>query len=78
MITDLVRGECAPIGTAPNLYQIQSARDEIRPQLGSARREFIMKDAYSFDVDDEQAGIAYQKMYEAYQRIFRCGLQFQR
>jgi prolyl-tRNA synthetase len=40
-------------------------------------REFIMKDAYSFDVDDAQASIAYQKMYEAYQRIFsRCGLQF--
>jgi prolyl-tRNA synthetase len=40
-------------------------------------REFIMKDAYSFDVDDEQAGVSYQKMYAAYQRIFtRCGLQF--
>jgi prolyl-tRNA synthetase len=80
VITDLVRGEVRSYRQLPlNLYQIQSKfRDEIRPRFGLMRgREFIMKDAYSFDVDDEQAGVSYQKMYEAYQRIFtRCGLQF--
>ncbi|MFH2123229.1 MAG: proline--tRNA ligase [Pseudomonadota bacterium] len=80
VITDLVRGEVRSYRQLPlNLYQIQSKfRDEIRPRFGLMRgREFIMKDAYSFDVDDEQAAIAYQKMYDAYQRIFtRCGLQF--
>lgn len=80
VITDLVRGEVRSYRQLPlNLYQIQSKfRDEIRPRFGLMRgREFIMKDAYSFDVDDESAGIAYQKMYAAYQRIFtRCGLQF--
>ena len=80
VITDLVRGEVRSYRHLPlNLYQIQNKfRDEIRPRFGLMRgREFIMKDAYSFDVDDEQAGIAYQKMYDAYQRIFsRCGLQF--
>lgn len=80
VITDLVRGEVRSYRQLPlNLYQIQSKfRDEIRPRFGLMRgREFIMKDAYSFDVDDEKAGISYQKMYEAYQRIFtRCGLEF--
>ncbi len=80
VITDLVRGEVRSYRQLPlNLYQIQSKfRDEIRPRFGLMRgREFIMKDAYSFDVDDASANIAYQKMYEAYQRIFtRCGLQF--
>lgn len=80
VITDLVRGEVRSYRQLPlNLYQIQNKfRDEIRPRFGLMRgREFIMKDAYSFDVDDEQAGISYQKMYDAYQRIFsRCGLQF--
>lgn len=80
VITDLVRGEVRSYRQLPlNLYQIQSKfRDEIRPRFGLMRgREFIMKDAYSFDVDDEKAGVAYQKMYEAYQRIFtRCGLEF--
>jgi prolyl-tRNA synthetase len=80
VITDLVRGEVRSYRQLPlNLYQIQNKfRDEIRPRFGLMRgREFIMKDAYSFDVDDAQASIAYQKMYEAYQRIFsRCGLQF--
>ncbi len=80
VITDLVRGEVRSYRQLPlNLYQIQSKfRDEIRPRFGLMRgREFIMKDAYSFDVDDEQANIAYKKMYDAYQRIFtRCGLQF--
>lgn len=80
VITDLVRGEVRSYRQLPlNLYQIQSKfRDEIRPRFGLMRgREFIMKDAYSFDVDDASANIAYQKMYDAYQRIFiRCGLQF--
>lgn len=80
VITDLVRDEVRSYRQLPlNLYQIQSKfRDEIRPRFGLMRgREFIMKDAYSFDVDDGAAGVAYQKMYEAYQRIFtRCGLQF--
>ena len=80
VITDLVRGEVRSYRQLPlNLYQIQSKfRDEIRPRFGLMRgREFIMKDAYSFDVDDEQASVSYQKMYAAYQRIFtRCGLQF--
>ncbi|MBN4068565.1 proline--tRNA ligase, partial [Desulfotalea psychrophila] len=62
-----------------NLYQIQTKfRDEIRPRFGLMRgREFIMKDAYSFDVDDVAAGESYQRMFEAYKRIFtRCGLEF--
>jgi prolyl-tRNA synthetase len=62
-----------------NLYQIQTKfRDEIRPRFGVMRaREFIMKDAYSFDADDSGVDISYQKMYDAYIRIFaRCGLLF--
>ena len=62
-----------------NLYQIQGKfRDEIRPRFGLMRgREFIMKDAYSFDLDEEGADVAYDKMYQAYRRIFeRCGLKF--
>jgi prolyl-tRNA synthetase len=61
-----------------NFYQIQlKFRDEIRPRFGLMRaREFIMKDAYSFDVSDEAAQLSYQKMYDAYTRIFaRCGLK---
>ncbi|MBE0541324.1 MAG: proline--tRNA ligase [Verrucomicrobia bacterium] len=61
-----------------NFYQIQvKFRDEIRPRFGLMRaREFIMKDAYSFDVGDEAAQLSYQKMYDAYTRIFaRCGLK---
>ncbi len=80
VITDLVRREVRSYRDLPkNLYQIQTKfRDEIRPRFGLMRgREFIMKDAYSFDVDDAKAGEAYQQMYEAYQRIFnRCGLEF--
>lgn len=80
VITDLARREIRSYRDMPkNLYQIQTKfRDEIRPRFGLMRgREFIMKDAYSFDVDDTQAGVAYQRMYEAYQRIFsRCGLEF--
>ncbi len=62
-----------------NLYQIQTKfRDEIRPRFGVMRaREFIMKDAYSFDVSVEEARKSYEKMYDAYGRIFeRCGLDF--
>lgn len=61
-----------------NLYQIQSKfRDEVRPRYGLLRgREFIMKDAYSFDVDEASLDIAYEKMARAYTRIFeRCGLE---
>jgi len=61
-----------------NFYQIQTKfRDEIRPRYGLMRaREFIMKDAYSFDATDEAATVSYQKIYDAYVRIFeRCGLR---
>ena len=80
VITDLIRREVRSYRQLPlNCYQIQTKfRDEIRPRFGLMRgREFIMKDAYSFDKDEEGARISYQKMYEAYQRIFtRCGLTF--
>lgn len=62
-----------------NLYQIQTKfRDEIRPRFGLMRcREFIMKDAYSFDVDDAGLDVSYQAMREAYSRAFeRCGFAF--
>src|SRR5208282_3734477 len=61
-----------------NFYQISvKFRDEIRPRFGLMRaKEFIMKDAYSFDPTDEGATASYQKMYDAYARIFaRCGLK---
>lgn len=61
------------------LYQIQTKyRDERRPRFGVIRsREFIMKDAYTFDKDEAGLDISYQKMYEAYKRIFeRCGLDY--
>jgi len=80
VITDLVRREIKSYRQMPlNLYQIQSKfRDEIRPRFGLMRgREFIMKDAYSFDVDEKAADISYDRMYQAYRRIFeRCGLNF--
>jgi len=80
VITDLVRDEVQSYKQLPlNFYQIQTKfRDEIRPRFGIMRgREFIMKDAYSFDVDEEGAGKSYDCMYEAYNRIFeRCGLRF--
>ncbi|MBN2704973.1 MAG: proline--tRNA ligase [Deltaproteobacteria bacterium] len=80
VITDLVRHEVRSYRQLPlNLYQIQTKfRDEIRPRFGLMRgREFIMKDAYSFDVDDAAASLSYQTMREAYSRIFsRCGLDF--
>ncbi|HKP00151.1 MAG TPA: proline--tRNA ligase, partial [Nitrospiraceae bacterium] len=80
VITDLFRREVRSYRQMPlNFYQIQTKfRDEIRPRFGLMRgREFIMKDAYSFDQDETSARLSYQKMYDAYQRIFtRCGLTF--
>ncbi len=80
VITDLIRREVRSYRQLPlNCYQIQTKfRDEIRPRFGLMRgREFIMKDAYSFDRDEAGATVSYQKMYDAYSRIFtRCGLTF--
>jgi prolyl-tRNA synthetase len=80
VITDLIRREVRSYRQLPvNCYQIQTKfRDEIRPRFGLMRgREFIMKDAYSFDRDEAGARVSYQKMYDAYGRIFtRCGLTF--
>lgn len=79
-ITDLVRNEIRSYRQLPlSLYQIQTKfRDEIRPRFGLMRgREFIMKDCYSFDVDEEMAIKTYWRMFEAYKKIFkRCGLEF--
>src|SRR5436190_940349 len=79
VITTLVAGEINSYRQLPkNFYQVQvKFRDEIRPRFGLMRaKEFIMKDAYSFDVSDEAAQLSYQKMYDAYTRIFqRCGLK---
>lgn len=78
VITSLVAGEIRSYRDLPkNFYQIQTKfRDEVRPRFGVVRaREFIMKDAYSFDCDEEGAHRSYQAMYDAYRRIFeRCGL----
>lgn len=80
IITDIARREVKSYRQMPvNFYQIQTKfRDEIRPRFGLMRgREFIMKDAYSFDVDSSAADLSYDKMYQAYNRIFeRCGLNF--
>ena len=80
VVTDLVRREVRSYRQLPlSLYQIQDKfRDEIRPRFGLMRgREFFMKDAYSFDANDEAAAESYRKMYEAYCRIFRrMGLDF--
>ncbi len=80
VITDLVRGEVRSYKQLPlNLYQIQTKfRDEIRPRFGLMRgREFIMKDAYSFDADEAGAEKSYAKMYAAYAKAFeRIGLLF--
>src|SRR4030066_1644180 len=80
VVTDIVRNEVKSYRQLPlNLYQIQSKfRDEIRPRVGLMRgREFIMKDAYSFDADQAGAEESYRKMYEVYINIFRrCGLTF--
>ena len=80
VVTDIVRREVKSYRQLPlNLYQIQTKfRDEIRPRFGLMRgREFIMKDAYSFDRDEQGAELSYKKMYDAYMAIFRrCGLVF--
>src|SRR5438445_1871085 len=79
VITTLVAGEISSYRQLPkNFYQIQTKfRDEIRPRFGLMRaKEFIMKDAYSFDATDEAAQASYRKMYDAYSAIFkRCGLK---
>jgi prolyl-tRNA synthetase len=80
VITDIVRNEIKSYKQLPlNLYQIQTKfRDEVRPRFGLMRgREFIMKDAYSFDVDDEGANKSYELMRDAYCKIFSaCGLKY--
>ncbi|WP_028580626.1 proline--tRNA ligase [Desulfogranum japonicum] len=80
VITDIARKELHSYRQLPvNLYQIQTKfRDEIRPRFGLMRgREFIMKDAYSFDADDAASELSYERMREAYYKIFeRCGLDF--
>lgn len=78
VFTDIARNEIKSYKQLPiNLYQIQTKyRDERRPRFGVMRsREFVMKDAYSFDKDQEGLDISYNKMHDAYVRIFnRCGL----
>ncbi|MBM4290010.1 MAG: proline--tRNA ligase [Deltaproteobacteria bacterium] len=80
VIVDIVRRDVRSWRDLPlNLYQIQvKFRDEVRPRAGLMRgREFIMKDAYSFDVDEAAALTTYDAMYDAYKAIFtRCGLDF--
>jgi prolyl-tRNA synthetase len=80
VITDLVKGVVTSYRQLPvTLYQIHlKFRDEVRPRFGVMRaREFLMKDAYSFDADEQGAEQSYQKMHEAYSRIFtRMGLTF--
>jgi prolyl-tRNA synthetase len=79
VVTALVAGEVRSYRQLPlNLYQINTKfRDEFRPQFGVIRsREFLMKDAYSFDATAEGLDQSYRKMYQAYCRIFsRCGLK---
>jgi len=79
VITDLVRKYVRSWKQLPLLlYQIQTKfRDEIRPRFGVIRaREFLMKDAYSFDIDEKGLNESYQKMKQAYTKIFsRCGLK---
>ena len=78
IFTDIARADITSHRQLPvNLYQIQTKyRDEARPRFGLMRsREFIMKDAYSFDKDDAGLDESYKKMFNAYERIFkRCGL----
>lgn len=80
IFTDIVRNDISSYRQLPmNLYQIQTKyRDEARPRFGLMRsREFIMKDAYSFDRDFEGLDNSYREMYAAYEKIFtRCGLNF--
>ena len=80
VFTDIIRNDVSSHRQLPlNLYQIQTKyRDEARPRFGLMRsREFIMKDAYSFDKDYEGLDKSYDEMYKAYEKIFtRCGLTF--
>ena len=80
VVTDVVRREIRSYRQLPlNLYQIQTKfRDEVRPRFGVMRaREFIMKDAYSFDLDEAGSRRSYEAMRDAYRRIFtRTGLDF--
>ena len=80
MVTTLIRGDVRSYRQLPlSVYQIQNKyRDERRPRFGLMRgREFIMKDAYSFDRDEAGLDKSYQDMYDAYTNIFtRCGLNF--
>ena len=80
VVTDIARNQIKSYRQMPvNFYQIQTKfRDEIRPRFGVMRgREFIMKDAYSFDKDAAGLNESYRKMYDAYVRIFtRLGLEF--
>jgi prolyl-tRNA synthetase len=80
VITDLARREIRSWRDLPvNLFQIQTKfRDEIRPRFGLMRgREFVMKDGYSFDADEDGADKSYRAMYEAYAKIFQnCALKF--
>ncbi len=79
VVTDLVSGELRSYRDLPKtLFQIQTKfRDEPRPRFGVIRScEFLMKDAYSFDRDEAGMNVSYQRMYDAYSRIFsRCGLE---
>ena len=79
-VTDMVRRSVTSWRQLPfNLYQIRTKfRDELRPRFGLLRgREFLMKDAYSFDLDAKGLDVHYRKMDAAYRRIFdRCGLEF--
>ncbi len=78
VVTPLVAGDLPSYRDLPvNLFQVEwKYRDEFRPRFGLLRgREFLMKDAYSFDRDEEGLRASYRVMYEAYERIFaRCGL----
>jgi len=80
VITDIVRNSVKSYKQLPlNLYQIQTKfRDEVRPRFGLMRgREFIMKDAYSFDINDEAAEKSYKQMHTAYCNIFEaCNLKY--
>ena len=80
VVAPLVAGELPSLQDLPmNLYQVEwKYRDELRPRFGLLRgREFLMKDAYSFDRDEDGMRESYRIMYEAYERIFdRCGLDY--
>jgi len=80
VVTPLLAGEVSSYRDLPKfIFQIQTKfRNEIRPRFGLMRaREFVMKDGYSFDVDDDAATLSYRRMEKAYQRFFtRCGLHF--